>query len=105
MTVRVPVGISLAEAIALAGGARSADPVVLNGGAMMGSVVQNLDDPVTKTTKMLLVLPRNHYLSNLRLQTQAHVRAPGQRRPVTSASCAPISVPAMRWGTPSSRTS
>ena len=29
---------------------------------------------MTKTTKMLLVLPRNHYVSNLRLQSKAHVQ-------------------------------
>jgi Na+-translocating ferredoxin:NAD+ oxidoreductase RnfC subunit len=71
VTVRVPVGITLREVIDLAGGARTPDALVLNGGAMMGTVVQSLDAPVTKTTKLLLVLPRNHYLSNLRMQSQA----------------------------------
>lgn len=70
-TVRVPVGISLREVIALAGGPCVPEPVVLSGGAMMGHVVDDLDEPVTKTTKLLLVLPRNHYLSNLHLQSRA----------------------------------
>jgi Na+-translocating ferredoxin:NAD+ oxidoreductase RnfC subunit len=72
LTVRVPVGITLRETIALAGGSRVPDPVVLNGGAMTGSVAASLDAPVTKTTKMLLVLPREHYVSNLRLQPRSH---------------------------------
>jgi Na+-translocating ferredoxin:NAD+ oxidoreductase RnfC subunit len=74
VTVRVPVGITLREVIDLAGGLRIPDPVILNGGAMTGSVARGLDDPVTKNTKMLLVLPRNHYASNLRLQSNATVQ-------------------------------
>jgi len=74
VTVRVPVGITLREVIDLAGGLRVSDPVILNGGAMTGSVAGGLDDPVTKTTKMLLVVPRNHYVSNLRLQGKGHVQ-------------------------------
>jgi Na+-translocating ferredoxin:NAD+ oxidoreductase RnfC subunit len=74
VTVRVPVGITLREVIDLAGGLRISDPVILNGGAMTGSVAGGLDDPVTKTTKMLLVVPRDHYVSNLRLQSKGHVQ-------------------------------
>jgi Na+-translocating ferredoxin:NAD+ oxidoreductase RnfC subunit len=40
-----------------------ARPVILDGGAMMGEVVGSLDAPVTKRTKMLLVLPYDHQLS------------------------------------------
>lgn len=71
LTVRVPVGITMREVIDLAGGSQVADPVVMVGGAMTGSVAESLDDPVTKTTKMLLVLPRDHYVSNLRLQAKS----------------------------------
>ena len=71
LTVRVPVGITMREVIDLAGGSQVADPVVMVGGAMTGSVAESLDDPVTKTTKMLLVLPRDHYVSNLRLQARS----------------------------------
>jgi Na+-translocating ferredoxin:NAD+ oxidoreductase RnfC subunit len=74
VTVQVPVGISLREVIDLAGGLRISDPVILNGGAMTGSVAGGLEDPVTKTTKMLLVVPRDHYVSNLRLQSKGHVQ-------------------------------
>jgi Na+-translocating ferredoxin:NAD+ oxidoreductase RnfC subunit len=74
VTVRVPIGITLREVVALAGGLRISDPVILNGGAMTGSAARGLDDPVTKNTKMLLVLPREHYVSNLRLQSTEHVR-------------------------------
>lgn len=62
-TVRVPVGVTLGEVIALAGGATTPAPVVLDGGAMMGHVAGSLQDPVTKRTKILLVLPYDHQLS------------------------------------------
>jgi Na+-translocating ferredoxin:NAD+ oxidoreductase RnfC subunit len=63
VTVRVPLGITLREVLALAGGPTTPDPVILDGGAMMGEVVGNLDAPVTKRSKMLLVLPYDHQLS------------------------------------------
>jgi Na+-translocating ferredoxin:NAD+ oxidoreductase RnfC subunit len=72
VTVHVPVGVSIREVIALAGGSRTPDPVVLNGGAMMGSVVRTLDEPVGKTTKLLLVVPRDHHLSFIRQQSREH---------------------------------
>jgi Na+-translocating ferredoxin:NAD+ oxidoreductase RnfC subunit len=77
ITVRVPIGITLREALDLAGGPLTPNPVVLNGGAMMGHVVDNLDEPVTKRTKLLLVLPYDHQLSVSRRQprTQIELRA------------------------------
>lgn len=63
VTLRVPIGVTLGETLALAGGATTPDPVILDGGAMMGEVARSLDDPVTKRTKLLLVLPPMHPLS------------------------------------------
>jgi Na+-translocating ferredoxin:NAD+ oxidoreductase RnfC subunit len=63
MTVKVPIGVPLRAVLALAGGALTPDPVILDGGAMMGEVVGDLDSPVTKRTKVLVVLPYNHQLS------------------------------------------
>lgn len=63
VTVKVPIGVTLGDVLALAGGATTPDPVILNGGAMMGDVVGSLNEPVTKRTKMLLVLPYDHQLS------------------------------------------
>jgi len=70
ITVRVPIGISLRQVLDLAGGASTPEPVVLDGGAMMGDVIRSLDDPVTKRTKMLLVLPYDHQLSVKRRTTR-----------------------------------
>ncbi len=60
MTVAAPVGTSLADCIAAAGGATTGDPVLLLGGAMMGETTDRLDTPVTKTTTGVIVLPRDH---------------------------------------------
>ena len=61
-TVCVPVGTPMREAIELAGGARSSPWAILEGGVMMGRLVQDPDTPVTKTTGGLVVLPDDHPL-------------------------------------------
>ncbi|HMQ56800.1 MAG TPA: SLBB domain-containing protein, partial [Anaerolineae bacterium] len=73
LTVKVPLGISLREVIDLAGGFRTPNPTILNGGAMMGHIVEDLDAPVTKTTKLLLVLPYEHQLSVKRRRTRKEI--------------------------------
>jgi Na+-translocating ferredoxin:NAD+ oxidoreductase RnfC subunit len=70
VTVRVPIGIPFRQVLELAGGVTTPDPVILEGGAMMGNVVGSLDDPVTKRTKMLLVLPYDHQLAVKRRTTR-----------------------------------
>ncbi len=61
VTVRVPVGISLKEVLAAAGGTTE-DCKYIIGGPCMGRVVDTLDIPVTKTTGGLLAIPKNHPL-------------------------------------------
>ena len=62
VTLEVPVGISLAECLAAAGGATIVNPGYLIGGVMMGSLETDLSRPVTKTTGGLIVLPEDHPL-------------------------------------------
>ncbi|MCP4247300.1 MAG: NADH dehydrogenase subunit, partial [bacterium] len=62
VTVCVPLGVPYRTLIDAAGGAAVTDPVILDGGAMMGQLVEDLDTPVTKTTAGLLVLHRSHAL-------------------------------------------
>jgi len=61
-TVRVPVGISTREVLEACGGVSIDSYAVLSGGVMMGKLVDNLDQPVTKTTGGLLVFPDDHNL-------------------------------------------
>jgi Na+-translocating ferredoxin:NAD+ oxidoreductase RnfC subunit len=58
--VRAHIGSSFNEIIRLCGGTTIADPVVLLGGPMMGSIETDLDAPVTKTISAIVVLPREH---------------------------------------------
>jgi Na+-translocating ferredoxin:NAD+ oxidoreductase RnfC subunit len=57
-----PIGTPLSDLIAAAGGATVPDYAAFVSGIMMGSLAEDLDAPVTKTTAGLIVLPRSHYL-------------------------------------------
>lgn len=70
LTTVVPVGTSIGDALALAGGATVADPVVLTGGVMMGGVATGLDDPITRNMGGLIVLPSDHYLVRRKTQSR-----------------------------------
>ncbi len=59
-TYLVPVGVRFAELIDAAGGATVPRPALLNGGPMMGKVETDLDAPVTKTSKGIIVLNADH---------------------------------------------
>lgn len=61
VTRRVPIGIPLKEVVELAGGSNLEEPVYFVGGPMMG-MIGNPNQPVTKTTNAILVLPENHQL-------------------------------------------
>lgn len=75
LTVTVPLGMSLREVLALAGGATVDEPGFINGGPMMGALLPDLDQPVSKTTGGLLVLPRSHPLIQRRMQDDRTVLA------------------------------
>jgi Na+-translocating ferredoxin:NAD+ oxidoreductase RnfC subunit len=62
ITLAVPIGMTIGEVIEAAGGATVPEFGVLLGGAMMGKVCTNLDEPVTKTLGGIIVLPADHSL-------------------------------------------
>lgn len=59
ITIYAPIGMKIADVVALAGGVTVSDPEYLSGGPMMGRLVSALD-PVTKTTNAIIVLPADH---------------------------------------------
>ena len=61
-SVCVPIGAPLSVCLAAAGGAEIDDPSFILGGAMMGTLVESLDGPVTKTTGGIIVLPKDHFI-------------------------------------------
>jgi len=61
ITVRVPIGTSLKDTVALAGKETVEDAVYLVGGPMMGKIGSRYD-AVTKTTNAILVLSKEHLI-------------------------------------------
>ena len=61
VTLRVPIGTTVKELVALAGGETVADPVYLFGGPMMGKL-GTAGAPVTKTFNAVIVLPADHVI-------------------------------------------
>lgn len=61
VTVRVPIGTSIEEVVAMAGGVTVRNPVYFIGGPMMGNIGTGAQ-PVTKTTNAVLVLPEDHLI-------------------------------------------
>lgn len=61
-SLTVPIGVTLRDCIAAAGGATVTDPVMAIGGMMMGEHTDDFDRPVTKTTGGVIVLPRDHHV-------------------------------------------
>ena len=61
-TLKVPVGVSFGEVIDACGGPTVKDWIAVDGGPMMGRLVFDPQEPVSKTTKGILLLPRSHPL-------------------------------------------
>ena len=70
VTVRIPLGTSIAEAAACAGAFTVKDPAFLLGGPMMGNLAQE-NSVVTKTTNAIIVLDKNHVLVQRRNRNSA----------------------------------
>lgn len=62
ITVKLPVGVSVKEALLLSGLTSFDGIKVIDGGPMMGKIIKSIDDPITKTTKGLIVLSDDSYL-------------------------------------------
>lgn len=65
--LKVPIGTSFSECIALAGGQKYKDCIYVSGGPMMGRVIESADlskEFVTKTTSGILVLKNDGYIAN-----------------------------------------
>jgi Na+-translocating ferredoxin:NAD+ oxidoreductase RnfC subunit len=61
-TIKVPVGITYAEAVEIAGGLKIKNAAGIDGGPMMGKVITDFGVLVTKSSGGLVVLPKDHPL-------------------------------------------
>jgi len=79
VTLWAPLGTPLRDVLAWAGGVQTApwsertvdDYTVVIGGPMMGRVAEDLDEPVTKMTSGLLVLPRDNVVVRYMTRSRA----------------------------------
>lgn len=67
ITLKLPIGTTIAEVFRIAGLTDFKDMMVIEGGPMMGKVVEDLSQPITKTTKGLIILPKDHPLIKRRM--------------------------------------
>ena len=103
VTLRVPVGVTLGECVAAAGGPTVPDAAYVVGGVMMGALEDNPQALVDKTTGGVIVLPAGHVVVRRRRQDWRQIHASGAAR-ATSAASAPSCARATCWATRSSRT-
>jgi Na+-translocating ferredoxin:NAD+ oxidoreductase RnfC subunit len=82
VTLRVPIGISLRDLLALVTLTR-ADVALVIGGLMMGYVEDDWDRVVTKTTGGVIVLPSGHHT----VRTLRRSKEPRQIDRIAKASC------------------
>ncbi len=68
VTLRVPLGVTLAQCVAAAGGSTIANANYIVGGVMMGFLESNHDALVDKTTGGVIVLPDEHVVVRRRRQ-------------------------------------
>lgn len=73
ITLKLPVGTSKAEALVLAGRSDLQGMVAIEGGPMMGKVIDDFSQPITKTTKGLILLPENHPLIQKRHMSMEYI--------------------------------
>ncbi len=78
VTLRVPVGVTLAECVAAAGGATVDDANYLVGGVMMGALEDDHQAVVDKTTGGVIVLPASHGLVRRRRQDWRQIQRIGR---------------------------
>lgn len=62
MTFWLPIGVSYREVLRLAGVENLAGMAAIDGGPMMGKVITDFSEPITKTTKGIILLKADHRL-------------------------------------------
>lgn len=68
-TYKLPIGITYREALNICGTYDLDKKVLIDGGPMMGNVVYNFDEVITKTTKAIIVLDKKHSLIRRKTMT------------------------------------
>jgi len=78
VTLRVPLGVTLAQCVAAAGGPTIPDDNYIVGGVMMGYLEENHNALVDKTTGGIIVLPNDHVVVRRRRQEWSQIARIGR---------------------------
>ncbi|MDZ7371038.1 MAG: 4Fe-4S dicluster domain-containing protein [candidate division KSB1 bacterium] len=81
LTAWFPIGMPVKEVLAAAGGVTQTPFAVMESGLMMGRLMQDLEQPITKTTGGLIVLPEEHPL------IQRYRRTPREMDRIGHSAC------------------
>ncbi len=73
LTTWVPVGMPVRDVLELAGGTLTDAFEIMESGLMMGTLVKDVNQPVTKTTGGLIVLPEHHDIIQRYNKPQKHM--------------------------------
>lgn len=87
VTVKVPVGISVREALTLAGVTDFKNIGIIDGGPMMGGLLTDLDEPVKKAAKAYIVLPETHHLIKIRKRSMRAISKTAQSACIQCRYC------------------
>lgn len=60
--INVPIGTTYNDLAKIAGGLKNKDVVLIDGGPMMGKIVNNWQDGISKTTSGVIALPHDHFV-------------------------------------------
>ena len=71
--VTVPVGTTYSDLVEMGGGLKAPGAVLMDGGPMMGKIVEDPDDGIAKTTSGLVALPPDHFIIRFALKPLSHM--------------------------------
>ncbi|WED27872.1 4Fe-4S dicluster domain-containing protein [Vibrio sp. DW001] len=77
-TAWLPVGISVSDALDIAGGTTCDDFIIIDGGPMMGGVVKSLDQPITRLSSGFIVIPKSSSLAVKKTMPESTYRRIGK---------------------------
>jgi Na+-translocating ferredoxin:NAD+ oxidoreductase RnfC subunit len=88
--VDAPLGMSARDIIQACGGLTCDNPVLYMGGPMMGEVKPDLNQPITKTTSGLFVLPADNFLIEKRSMPMRHILRQAQSACTNCMQCTEV---------------
>jgi Na+-translocating ferredoxin:NAD+ oxidoreductase RnfC subunit len=73
VVVVAPIGTPYADLLEMAGGTSNADDVLIDGGPMMGNLIDDPHSGIARTTSALLALPADHFIVRLKKTSVAQM--------------------------------